>query len=634
MRGTPSPGGRAAQQHPGFIHECPSPRPRCSELVAVVDAGLIAESPATAAVAVRSSAAPPLCHPLFAGWCDFGTFRALVAKDVARLQRIAARQPPGATSRGGAANRALQDPEACVVKLAAMLAPPASDVPALAPPPRSGSRVAPPRAPGAGSGHISAAGSGRLTWQDELALRAAHLEVLLALLADVMAAHVTAGTATSESQVADSAGCPSTRVGWVEAAVGYLQSLERRSVDAAAVHTPPPLSETLSKVPVVCLASVSAAVQTVPVTIRSRVRFREVALQATAEMRDESTSCCPGQSGSAEVVAAPAGVCDAACSTEESWFAEMPKVIAVGVDVTTQADDAEASQPASPPRAEAAVQCGATELRSAGCQTESLATAAMSCQTEPPPQAPQPPSVRGGLMGQRRLGAEEASRQLDVVKAKLALEKEASALLEAQLQAACDELAAVRRAGEEHRRRAAGAREEAEALAAAAHAVEAARPRQREAAAQASADVRSVEAQTDAVTYWSHSWQACPSGSRGVPEVAAAASVAVQTAEPPRHSACVQTDLCEPQLLDACVGSEEPLPLVFGAALAEPWRDQFSQGMEALARGWQTRFAESEGARAREEVERRRLESLLSAAPSTSGGELGVCSGTAGHQVG
>mmetsp|Transcript_90504 Transcript_90504/g.255489 ORF Transcript_90504/g.255489 Transcript_90504/m.255489 type:complete len:294 (+) Transcript_90504:61-942(+) len=162
---------------------------------------------------------PPMSYPLFAGWGDAEKFSSLVEKDVARLQRriaelrsnaASALRGTGSRNGGGDAStasmgrRELVDPAACTRSLAAMLL----GTDALA----QGSHFA-------GGPRAESPQRREHQWRtlcNELAKRAAHLEVLLAMLAEAMVVHLVGSGASyskASAALADAAGCPSTRIG-------------------------------------------------------------------------------------------------------------------------------------------------------------------------------------------------------------------------------------------------------------------------------------------------------------------------------------------------------------------------------------------------------------------------------------
>jgi len=184
-----------------------------------------------------------MSYPLFAGWGDAEKFSSLVEKDVARLQRriaelrsnaASALRGTGSRNGGGDAStasmgrRELVDPAACTRSLAAMLL----GTDALA----QGSHFA-------GGPRAESPQRREHQWRtlcNELAKRAAHLEVLLAMLAEAMVVHLVGSGASyskASAALADAAGCPSTRIGWVDEAFAALTPVTTEARTASETHS-------------------------------------------------------------------------------------------------------------------------------------------------------------------------------------------------------------------------------------------------------------------------------------------------------------------------------------------------------------------------------------------------------------
>ncbi|CAK0875096.1 unnamed protein product [Prorocentrum cordatum] len=412
-----------------------------------------------------------MCHPLFAGWDHAGTFARLVGQDTARLQQHLGHE------RLAQGRRDLADPEACVHQLAAMLL----------------------QAPGGLSGR-----SGRPAVQpqdglkSELAERAARLEVLLALLAEVVAPQAVAA-GTSCAAVADARGCPSTRIGWVEAVLAALKPATAGRAGTASKEPPLPLPRERS-----ASASRAVGVQTLqmPAAQTPAVRLREASTQAGGVWATRVAATQARLSPASAAVGCQAGgrgeAQDASTETEPT----------TGEGILRRPASSDAAAQASPSSAHTGSQASA-EAEAAGTQTSATASQPAWAQTDPPPalaesaaqtEAAQPP--RPGGLRDRRLGAEGAAARLDDALERLALEREAAAALEGRLGEAGRSLQGLRRENAGLRRAAAEAAEAARAAAAAAE-----RPPSAEAATQAGVRTACAEVQTEPNVYNSHTWQ-------------------------------------------------------------------------------------------------------------------------------
>lgn len=279
-------------------------------------------------------------------------------------------------------------------------------------------------------------------------------------------------------------------------------------------------------------------------------------------------------------------VADASVATTAAGGADASANVPQDVGLQASAATAEAAAQAAP----------AVSAKTSQTECSQLVQAEVAVQTDTVQPAPQPPKP-GGLR-ERRLGADEAMRQVEMLREKLALEKEAAALLEGNLGVARQQVAVANKTAEELRQQqAATQRQAATARAAAKEAAR--RPKGEDAEVQACASHVVIEVQTDSTPFWSHSWQPRPYGDEG-PAEARGASAWTQTAAPVVVEQAAQTRREKPSTQDACVGEEVPLCLELGV---EAWRSQFSQGMQALATGW-NRCAESE-------VDQQRLEKQL-----------------------
>lgn len=607
-----------------FIHECQVPgRVRSSALIPVngeqgtakagVQSGSALALEGKVEVTVQQQALtprpPPMSHPLFAGWGDAGLFAALLAKDVARLQRrlgdIRRSRTAGATAVG---RKDLADPMACVRTLATMLLQPVADI----------CKQRPQNSKPAGSRRSGLEAED--PWRGlctELAERAAHLEVLLGVLAEVMVVQlmcVTPVAGSGSAAVADSAGCPSTRIGWVDEAIGALESLSDRSTGPVPDRVEMQRQGGLKGIEEVTCRSVS---------VQTASAAQPLAIDVTTQT-DSEQEAGVGASGLDRIVLQIEGVtqgiqtelavCDATTMTEPlEVIPEAAPTRSFLLDAGTQVGPtlSTASVQASSSTSEASMQAS-VDSQAVDTQTTSTTCVESAAQTEPIA------APKAGGLREKKLNADDAIQQLAGAREKLKLEREAAVALEAKLSAAGRTITELQRERQALRATAAAS---AEAAAAAAW-----RPTTIEAAVQQSQDVKETEMQTDPAVFYTHSWQTRADLEPSKPSRTDAFSgidAVVQTPLPPStKSSSTQTWRSKQALRDACVGGEEPLRLALGHADLpescpnEPWRGQYSQGMQALVEQWQTRWQVAE-------AERKRLEALLESAA----GNIGSASG-------
>jgi len=599
-----------------FIHECQvQGRLRSSALIPVNSERTGSSGSTTVAALPPSEArleasaqqqlstprAPPMSHPLFAGWGDTGLFASLLSKDVARLQRRLADMRRSSRAAGdiGVGRKDLADPMGCVRTLASMLLQPVAEAC------KQRSLSATVKSAGRRSGSDA-----EDPWRalcSELAERAAHLEVLLGVLAEVMVVQLlclTPCASAGSAALADAAGCPSTRIGWVDEAIGALESLAARPATTAAgqPRARPEDSVTGAK----GSASISISVQTV-----GDVRLTAAMLDVTTQTESVENACQAGADTAGldgvvlqmecavQAVQTELSMQDASTLTEplEATVDQTSASISL-VDAGTQAEPvlcAAAVQAASP----TLDVCLQASVESSAAETQTAAAAqcvSSAMQTEP--MAPPKP----GGMRERKLNADDAIQQLAGAREKLKLEREAAAALETKLSAAGWMIGELQREGQALRSAAAASAEAAKAAAWRAPTVEA--------STQQAQELSEAEAQTDPAVFYTHSWQRRPDSAS--PKASCAAAIktgideAVQTPSPPcTKSSSTQTWRQKQGSRDACVGGEEPLRLALGAADIpaqspnEPWRGQYSQGMQALVEQWQGRWEEAEAERKR-----------------------------------
>lgn len=471
----------------------------------------------------------------------------------------------------------------------------------------------------------AAAKGGPDAWRSlctDLAERAAHLEVVLALVSEIMAVYLVGVTSSCGAQlVADAAACPPTRVGWVdEAAAAILepavQACSPSSQGASAARAAPEAGAAPAAfLPPPPKPSVRSA------AVQARLQPAQSARGSQTEERATVEAGCQTDAEAAAVLAAsveqgcqtdtqvPARTQDAAVGTPEQELDPQIFLAEAAVQARVDVDSAEV---------QASVSCVSAEVQAdTRCSTTDA-----EAQTLPPPA----PKV-GGLRD-KQLTAEQANRQLEALKEKLSLEREAASALEEKLRKASRSIAQLQG-------------ERSNLAAAAQQALEAARrPPTASVGAQATAFTFESDAQTDRIPFWSHSWHTrddaifssearaqATSPSRSASLALAGDDIASQEdAQPPEPGAAAKeltvaaTQTPSAAVKDACVGDEIPLKLALGtsslpdAAAEQPlWKVQYEEGMAHLAQQWRSRWEEAD-------EECRRLTAKLSS--------LGVQSGT------
>jgi len=558
----------------------------------------------------KSDKAMPMSHPLFAGWSDATMFDSLMASDLTRLQRrledLRAVKPPGVPM----GRRDLLDPRKCVQSLAAMVLDRAN-VPALQ-----------ERAGGSGSGTMSARRGSQPKPCDalkllcrQLAERAARLEVMLGLIAELMVGQLLMQAADTKSvSLADATGCPSTRIGWIDEVVAALEA-GRRSSGTPSIPSLPELGEVRSQE----YAAARAEVLDIAVQVdcgRPIVACKSVAVQAlvctslqtSASQTNSLTSCKCGRSLCAsgeetyplEEQTASQGCQTEVCKLDESSTTSdgpCSQITTTETGSQVEATLLHIAVQASSHMMNVCTQASAltSEIET---QTNGVCMVSATSQTE----APAPPKPGG--MREKRITAEEATHQLSSAREKLKLEKEAAVALQDRLSAA--ELT-IR---ELHQETSALRKQAAASVAAAAAAM--LRPAVLEVGTQLRPEVETIDVQTEPVAFYSHSWQARPNSRVSHASHRATVDVAAQTATAGLEERSTQTprefrerERERGSLRDACVGDEEPLRLALGVAALVPdgnggqWRDSYGQGMQVLAEQWRGKYEASEKERAR-----------------------------------
>jgi hypothetical protein len=467
----------------------------------------------------------------------------------------------------------------------------------------------------------------------QLAERAAHLEVLLALLAELMVGHVMlAATGTSRTAVADSSGCPWTRIGWVDEVMALLENSSSRSQSkSTSPETDADIGER------VALASKDVAIQAdiadrsmnssrrTPSSKTAAVRYDEFGFriydelsavtsltsataQATTQTEGRSVCRCgrPVRASGEEKEEQRDHSASQCCQTELCM-----QYVFSGSDIESIKESLHLQHcaPASVADMECQVEAPVSHIEVQACvttthvslqvcartvaaetQTGSGASVAVETQTDPIP-APKP----GGLR-ERKLNADDAVQQLAMMREKLKLEREATGVLEDKLTAAGSTIQDLRQETVALR---------AEVVASMAEAAAARmRPATAEMGTQLKPELETVDVQTDPCAFYSHSWQPRPSSRTSGGIQHSCADAAAQTVKVQSKERGMQTPSERRNRQDACVGDEEPLSLALGAASLPQdgtgrWKDSFGHGMQVLAEQWRSKYEASEAERAR-----------------------------------
>mmetsp|Transcript_33314 Transcript_33314/g.75948 ORF Transcript_33314/g.75948 Transcript_33314/m.75948 type:complete len:601 (-) Transcript_33314:54-1856(-) len=421
-----------------------------------------------------------------------------------------------------------------------------------------------------------------------LASHAAQLEILLALLSEVMAGCLA--EPVQEAKAAEKGSM--SRIGWLEAIVAaicarkscHLPPLAPAVADQRRLKAE---AEDMASKPRSVVSSRAVAVQTAEVhTVADECKVSTQTQGTTTEHHAQSNAGVQTSAAASSSIATQAApntteVSAQACAVAVVQATQTVATCLAGSQTSatqthlltscegTQTDRhtvATVALQAEPPRDEVGIQACAAATHSS-TQTSTPGMQEQSTQTDPPP--------KPGPLRERQQNMETAHAALVAAREKLSLETAAVVMLEGRLGQANESIAALSRQVEALRHELLAERSRTQdALEAAAQAAR--RPESAEQSTQVEAAQQvDTEAQTDPSQYWSHSWQ-FPR-----PDVK-------QRAEDVRHVA-VETQIIQVQ--DALVGGDEPMQLPMEEAA---WKGQYMEGMHALVTEWRQRCQDAD----------------------------------------